>query len=105
MPHKVQNVFEHMEGLRPRLRVYLGSPAAQALAAAEKTFPVLRGSREFDPAPLTRAVETAPLPFERRWAPVGAARLALALCYLAALCLSASVMWRGRRMKAVNREP
>ena len=54
--HKVQNVFEYMEGNYPRLRLYLNSPAAQALAVAEKTFPVLRGSSEIDNAPLSKAV-------------------------------------------------
>lgn len=57
VPHKVQNVFEYMEGNYPRLRLYLSSPAAQALAVAEKTLPVLRGSSEADPAPLVKATD------------------------------------------------
>jgi nitrous oxidase accessory protein len=97
VPHRVQTVFEHMEGQRPRLRVYLGSPAAQALAAAEKTFPILRGSREAAPAPLMRAVETVPVAFERRARSASAAWVALTFAYLTTLCLSAAVMGRGRR--------
>ncbi len=56
VPHKIQNVFEYLEGNYPRLRLYLCSPAAQALAIAERLFPVLPGSRERDSAPLMRAV-------------------------------------------------
>ena len=63
VPHKVQNVFEYMEGNYPRLRIYLNSPAAQALAVAEKTLPVLKGSSEIDRAPLSRPVQLR-FPFE-----------------------------------------
>lgn len=56
VPHKVQNVFEYMEGNFPRLRIYLYSPAAQALAAAEKTFPIIESSQERDSFPLIRPV-------------------------------------------------
>lgn len=54
--HKVQNVFEYLEGNFPRLRLYLSSAAAQSLATAEKTFPIIKGSNETDTAPLARAV-------------------------------------------------
>jgi hypothetical protein len=54
--HKVQNVFEYLEGNYPRLRLYLHSPAAQALAMAEKMFPVVQGSAEVDAAPLMKPV-------------------------------------------------
>jgi len=63
IPHKIQNVFEYMEGNYPRLRLYLNSPVAQALALAEKIFPVVPGSAEIDPAPLTKMMECR-LPFE-----------------------------------------
>jgi nitrous oxidase accessory protein len=55
-PHKVQNAFEYLEGNYPRLRLYLYSPAAQALAMADKTFPVVPGSSEVDRTPLISAV-------------------------------------------------
>ncbi|MFN8007783.1 MAG: nitrous oxide reductase family maturation protein NosD [Terriglobia bacterium] len=61
VPHKIQNVFEYMEGNYPRLRLYLDSPAAQALSLAEKVFPVVPGSAEVDPAPLMRRMES-PMP-------------------------------------------
>ncbi|HEV2667694.1 MAG TPA: nitrous oxide reductase family maturation protein NosD, partial [Blastocatellia bacterium] len=54
--HKVQNVFEYLEGNYPRLRLYLSSPAAQALAAAENSFPIIKGSSEKDGAPLMKPV-------------------------------------------------
>lgn len=95
VPHKVQNVFEHMEGNYPRLRIYLNSPAAQALGVAEKTFPVLRGTSEVDPSPLTQAVKLN-APFERArssWP----ARLSLVTISLGMLGLALIVMWRGQR--------
>jgi nitrous oxidase accessory protein len=54
VPFKIQNVFEHLEGDYPRIRIYLYSPASQALAAAETAFPVFEGSREFDRRPLMK---------------------------------------------------
>jgi nitrous oxidase accessory protein len=61
IPYKIQNVFEHMEGNYPRLRVYLLSPASQALALAETGFPIIEGSREFDHRPLMHPVPLSPL--------------------------------------------
>jgi nitrous oxidase accessory protein len=52
--HKVQNIFEYMEGNFPRLRLYLSSPAANAFALAERTFPVVKGSEEIDQFPLMK---------------------------------------------------
>ena len=56
VPFKIQNIFQHLEGEYPRIRVYLYSPASQALGAAEKAFPVFEGSREFDRRPLMKPV-------------------------------------------------
>ena len=93
VPHKIQNVFEYLEGNYPRLRLYLFSPAAQALALAEKLFPILPGSGERDPAPLMTAVPPI-APF----APPEASRhLGLALISLL-MGATASIAWRvGRR--------
>ena len=60
MPHKIVNVFDHLEGNHPRLRLYLFSAAAQALALAERGFPVLEQAAEEDAKPLMRPVA---LPF------------------------------------------
>lgn len=56
VPFKIQNVFQHLEGQYPRIGIYLYSPASQALAAAEKAFPVFEISREFDRQPLMKPV-------------------------------------------------
>ena len=56
VPFKIQNVFERMEGDYPRLRLYLFSPASQALAVSEKVVPLIRGS-EYDRFPLMKPVE------------------------------------------------
>jgi nitrous oxidase accessory protein len=57
VPHRIHNIFEFLEGNFPRLRIYLNSPAAQSVAAAEKSFPILKGSNEFDRRPLMRPVK------------------------------------------------
>lgn len=54
--HKVQDVFQYLEGNYPRLRLYLSSPAAQSLAAAEHNFPVIKSSPEEDRAPLINPI-------------------------------------------------
>ena len=99
--HKVQNVFEYMEGNYPRLRIYLNSPAAQALAMAEKTFPVLKGSSERDPAPLIKAVD---LKFAVDQA--GRSRsvqVTLAILSLGMFAVSLTVMLATRRPAATRR--
>jgi nitrous oxidase accessory protein len=56
IPVKVQTVFEYLEGRNPNIRLFLYSPASQALATASKAFPILDVSNERDPAPLMRRV-------------------------------------------------
>ncbi len=56
VPHRIYNVFEQLEGDYPRLRIFLYSPAAQALALAERGFPVFRREPEIDERPLMRPV-------------------------------------------------
>lgn len=58
VPHRIYNIFEYLEGNYPRLRIYLNSPAAQSVVVAEKSFPVLKGSSEFDQCPLMHPVKT-----------------------------------------------
>ena len=95
VPHRVQNVFEYMEGNYPRLRLYLQSPAAQALAAAEKVFPIIPAPREMDRAPLMDAVQLR-FPFERTAAPhlAQAGLLALSVLMLGA---ALGITWGVRR--------
>lgn len=97
--HKVQNVFEYLEGNYPRLRLYLSSPAAQALATAEKTFPILKGSNEADGAPLMKAV---PLSFRfEPPAPQRKAQLALGLISSAMVAVAVVIMLKGQQRSKV----
>jgi nitrous oxidase accessory protein len=61
VPMKIQNVFDYLEGQYPNLRLYLYSPASQALAAAAKAFPIIEINQEVDEHPLMRPVELAKL--------------------------------------------
>src|SRR5262245_18431476 len=51
LPYPLQNVFEYLEGNDPRLRLYINSPASQALVAAERVFPIIQSSEESDARP------------------------------------------------------
>ena len=102
VPHKVQNVFDNMEGNYPRLRIYLSSPAAQALAMAEKTFPILRGSSEVDRSPLIHAVKLD-FPFERE-KPIGRTHPWLMIISLALLGFALGVIWIGQRRATMKAE-
>ena len=92
---RVQDVFEYIEGNHPRLRIYLESPAAQALAVAERTFPILKGSQEIDSAPLMRAVDLRyPFVSEGREPGFGLLPTFIALVmFIGAL----AIMWKGQR--------
>ena len=57
VPQRVQDIFVYIAGNHPRLQIYLDSPAAKALAVAERAFPVLKGSQEIDGTPLMKAVD------------------------------------------------
>lgn len=95
--HRVQNVFAYLEGNYPRLRLYLNSPAAQALAAAEKTFPILKGSSETDAAPLMKAINPSHAPTLQRqvvgvwWMAAGS----LVMFFLAVM----TICWGHRRQR------
>ena len=95
VPQRVQDVFEYLEGNHPRLQIYLDSPAAKALAVAEKTFPVFKGSNEADRAPLMQAVDLK-YPFA---ATLPRARFGFAFPSVAfAMFASAiTVIWKARR--------
>ncbi len=94
VPHKVQNVFEYLEGNYPRLRLYLNSPASQALATAEKTFPILKGSSEADTSPLIQAVKMS-YPFEHKRS-YSFAQTTLLLASLAAFGGALLTIWKGQ---------
>jgi nitrous oxidase accessory protein len=52
VPMRIQNVFQYVEGRNPVVRLYLYSPASQALAAAGEAFPVIAINEEADRFPL-----------------------------------------------------
>lgn len=56
IPMKIRNVFDYLESQHPTLRLYLYSPAAQALAVAAKAFPIIEINQEMDERPLLRPV-------------------------------------------------
>ena len=86
VPFKIQNIFQHLEGDYPRIRIYLYSPASQALAAAEKAFPVLEGSREFDRHPLMKPVALAiPEPEKARQAGIYPLAISMAMLLIPAV--------------------
>ena len=100
VPQRVQDVFEYLEGNHPRLQIYLDSPAAKALAVAERTFPVLKGSHEIDRAPLMRAIDLRyPFVVEKsRRGFVLMPALVAALMFIGAL----AVLWRGQRRSRIG---
>ncbi|MEK6755721.1 MAG: NosD domain-containing protein, partial [Bacteroidota bacterium] len=57
VPMKIQNIFTYLEGSYPNLRLYLYSPASQALAVAAKAFPILAINEERDEDPLMRPMD------------------------------------------------
>lgn len=96
VPFKIQNVFEYLEGNHPRLRIYLDSPAAKAMAIAEKTFPILRGSTETDDAPLMKPVELHYTFVAER--PTHQIHLASMMISLVIVSVAALTIFRGQRL-------
>lgn len=62
VPMKIQNVFQYLEGQNANVRVYLYSPASQALAAAAKAFPIISINEEADDYPLMQPSGMQALP-------------------------------------------
>ena len=56
IPMKIENVFSYLEGRNANVRLYLYSPASQALAVSAKAFPILDISSEIDEYPLINSV-------------------------------------------------
>jgi hypothetical protein len=88
-------VFEYLEGNFPRLRLYFNSPAAQALATAERTFPIIKGSSLADATPLTKAA-TFTYPFNQT-ATARGSQLLLAALSILMFGLAAATIWKGQR--------
>jgi nitrous oxidase accessory protein len=99
-PHRIQNIFEHLEGNYPRLRIYLASPAAQALGAAERAFPVIQQSSEADHRPMMRA--GALLPALASLTPKRSSHVRLAAASLVMLAAGILMLWQGRKRVRVT---
>jgi nitrous oxidase accessory protein len=69
IPMKIQNVFQYIEGQHANVRVYLYSPASQALAVASKAFPIIRINEEADDRPLMRPFDMRSMPAVRMAGP------------------------------------
>ena len=94
-PYKIANLFAHLECSYPRLRLYLNSPAAHAVALAERGFPLLERDPQQDMKPLMRP---AKLTFSAPQVSVPVFRRALAaLLPLAMLAFSVTVMLKAGR--------
>jgi nitrous oxidase accessory protein len=94
--HRLQDAFEYLEGSRPLLRLFLNSAAADALSAAERSFPIVPSSDERDLAPSMKPVSGAKLTYryEKPDGPQGSDLLAGSA--LIALFLSGWLSWRLR---------
>jgi hypothetical protein len=58
----LQNAFDYLEGQNANTRLYLYSPAAQALAVAAEAFPIIQVSSELENHPLLRPVDLRTIP-------------------------------------------
>jgi nitrous oxidase accessory protein len=95
-PHRLQDAFEYLEGSRPLLRLFLNSAAADALAVAERSFPIVPSSEEVDAAPRMKPVSDVRLTYRygARMQPDRSTFLAGGS--LAVLLLCGLVSWRLR---------
>jgi nitrous oxidase accessory protein len=62
VPMQIQNVFQYLEGRNSAVRLFLYSPASQALATASSAFPIMRLTEESDPLPLMEPFDVRGLP-------------------------------------------
>jgi nitrous oxidase accessory protein len=71
IPMKIQNVFQFLEGQNANVRLYLYSPASQALAVAATAFPIININEEADEHPLMRAMDLRAMPAVEMMARLG----------------------------------
>ena len=62
VPMKIQNVFQYLEGVNSNVRLYLYSPASQALALAVRAFPIININEEVDTRPLMMSHDVKTMP-------------------------------------------
>jgi nitrous oxidase accessory protein len=95
-PHRLQDAFEYLEGSRPLLRLFLKSAAADALAAAERSFPLVPSSDEEDTAPSMKPVSGVKMTFQYEGRGRSSGSTMLAGGSVLALVLGAWLSWRLR---------
>ncbi len=95
--HRLQDAFEYLEGNRPLLALFLFSAAADALALAEKSFPLVPSSEERDRAPRMKPVSGMKVTFRSAGEEVVERSPSLAAGSLLVLGLSLWLTWRLRR--------
>jgi nitrous oxidase accessory protein len=94
VPYRIQNIFDFIEGRHPALRLFLESPASQALAAATKTFPIFDISPEQDERPRMKPLDFS---LER---PTGAMTTSLPETFSALSVILVSVVLLRRRYRS-----
>ena len=94
VPYRLSNVFDHFRGNMRAADLFAQGPAARALAAAERTFPVLRPVSAVDRRPLTRPPVLEAVPVATAESNGAAAGLGVSAI---ALVLGAGVIQWGRR--------
>ena len=102
-PARIQNVFEYLEGKVPNMRVYLYSPASQALASATQAFPIVEINREEDPFPLLKPIRLSSMPAVELCNEIINIRMAGSIAhrwaaYAIPACLVALTGWSYRRL-------
>jgi nitrous oxidase accessory protein len=95
VPFHIRNLYERMESNFPRLRLYFDSPAAQALVAAERAFPIVRTSVERDQHPLMKPVALPVSLVEQPLRLRGA--LSPAIAFVLAVCGSVMLVRKGKK--------
>jgi nitrous oxidase accessory protein len=94
--HRLQDAFEYLEGSRPLLRLFLNSAAADALAMAERSFPLVPSSEEVDTAPRMKPASNVRMTYRYGRREQHNRSTVLAGGSLAALVLCGLVSWRLR---------
>jgi len=94
--YRLQDAFEYLVGNRPLLGLFLNSAAADALAFAEKNFPLIHGSDERDTAPRMTPVSGVKMVAATGQTAAAGRRLLPAAGWLLTLGLSGLLAWRLR---------
>jgi len=97
-PYPLGSVFDHFRGNLTAADLMSVGPAAAAVAAAERAFPVLQGVAVFDPSPRVRPLELRDVPASATRA--GRADAAGLVVSLGALAGGGMALLAGRRRRA-----